>query len=376
MDEPKPLSGVQNKRLVQEVMSSVSSQRTSTCPKTGVFHEVCREWLVIEDGALAHQLQDQEIAAHYGHNRERNRIVRGDVSQARTEQEDELKQALALQQFQQELRLQQEREDEEAAKQLAEELEREEELQRRRRVIQDEKLAQKLQIAAISKPIGKSHISDKELRSNSVEPLCSSIKMLDMNQPMSEEEAREWQERCDAEMARKLQQEEEEESKFRRDVTDLSRKLAIEAKDLELARILQEKEKARLRKAKEKARLKAQQAQLAQLSQQNQHGQQITSGVENHNRQQSPFCVPETQNIAACIDPTWSRRYCNPEIRPESGQRTQIPITDLDFPAPVQPIVSGHRRTSSVSRSESPAAEPSNNVEQSRNKSRKGCSHQ
>ncbi len=47
------------------------------------------------------------VAAHYGHNRERNRIVRGDVSQARTEQEDELKQALALQQFQQELRLQQ-----------------------------------------------------------------------------------------------------------------------------------------------------------------------------------------------------------------------------------------------------------------------------
>lgn len=177
--------------------------------------------------------------------------------------------------------------------------------------------------------------------------------MLDMNQPMSEEEAREWQERCDAviqhlfvendtvlskdiyfkffrqEMARKLQQEEEEESKFRRDVTDLSRKLAIEAKDLELARILQEKEKVRLRKAKEKARFKAQQAQLAQLSLQTQQGQQITTSVENHNRQESPFSVPETQNIAACIDPTWSRRYYTPEIGSESGQRTQIPITDL-----------------------------------------------
>lgn len=197
-------------------------------------------------------------------------------------------------------------------------------------------------------------------------------------------------------MARKLQQEEEEESKFRRDVTDLSRKLAVEAKDLELARILQEKEKARLRKAKEKARLKAQ---LAQLSQQNQQSQQMTTTVENHNRQENSLFVPETQNIAACIDPTWSRRYCNPEIRSESGHRTQIPITDLgskniyscsiknkeeiriffissiDFPAPVQPIVPGHRRTCSVSQSESPAAETSN-VEQSRNKSRKGCSHQ
>ncbi len=47
------------------------------------------------------------VAAHYGHNRERNRIVRGDVPIARTEQEDELKQALALQHFQQQLREQQ-----------------------------------------------------------------------------------------------------------------------------------------------------------------------------------------------------------------------------------------------------------------------------
>lgn len=47
------------------------------------------------------------VAAHYGNNREKNRIVRGDVSTARTEQEDELKQALALQRFQQQLREQQ-----------------------------------------------------------------------------------------------------------------------------------------------------------------------------------------------------------------------------------------------------------------------------
>lgn len=36
------------------------------------------------------------------------------------------------------------------------------------------------------------------------------------------------------EMAKKLQEEEEEESKFRRDVRDLSKKLAIEARDREL----------------------------------------------------------------------------------------------------------------------------------------------
>ena len=47
------------------------------------------------------------VAAHYGHNRERNRIVRQDTPQARKEQEDELKEALLLQNIQQQLREQQ-----------------------------------------------------------------------------------------------------------------------------------------------------------------------------------------------------------------------------------------------------------------------------
>ncbi len=47
------------------------------------------------------------VAAHYGHNRERNRMVRQDTPHARLEQEDELKKALAVQAMQQKLRLQQ-----------------------------------------------------------------------------------------------------------------------------------------------------------------------------------------------------------------------------------------------------------------------------
>lgn len=130
-------------------------------------------------------------------------------------------------------------------------------------------------------------------------------------------------------MARKLQQEEEEESKFRRDVTDLGRKLAIEAKDLELAKILQEKEKARLRKAKEKARLKALQAQQPQ-SAYNLPPPPVGAFETESNRQGNTYMVPETQNIAASIDPTWSRRYLNPEYQTtEPGVRTTLPITDL-----------------------------------------------
>ena len=47
------------------------------------------------------------VAAHYGHNREKNRIVRQDTPHAKIEQEVELKQALALQKLQREIRKQQ-----------------------------------------------------------------------------------------------------------------------------------------------------------------------------------------------------------------------------------------------------------------------------
>lgn len=77
------------------------------------------------------------------------------------------------------------------------------------------------QTALVLKPTENSHSAEKVSRFNKVEPISSSVKyvaeilsfivscykksftfyfvrMLDMNQPMSEEESREWQERCDA----------------------------------------------------------------------------------------------------------------------------------------------------------------------------------
>lgn len=117
-------------------------------------------------------------------------------------------------------------------------------------------------------------------------------------------------------MARKLQLDEEEESKFRRDVSDLSKRLAIEARDRELACALQEKEKARLRKAKEKARLKAQQ----KLALMEQNAQQSSDSIQ----------ASTTDNIAASIDPTWSRRQKSgsPSFSFQTSH-APIPITDL-----------------------------------------------
>lgn len=100
-------------------------------------------------------------------------MVRQDAPRARMEQEDEFKKALDVQRLERELRLQQyvlhpvyfacskmnqrsfssscrEKEDAEIARQLAEELEREEELQRRVRTIRDEQLAKRLQVCFTS----------------------------------------------------------------------------------------------------------------------------------------------------------------------------------------------------------------------------------
>ena len=117
-------------------------------------------------------------------------------------------------------------------------------------------------------------------------------------------------------MARKLQQDEEEESKFRRDVSDLGRRLAIEAQDRELAIMLQEKEKARLRKAKEKARLiKAQQKAAAANRQ------------ESLQQAKAESPPPVTHNVAACLDPTWQRRQ--EHIENQQHSQMSLPITDL-----------------------------------------------
>ncbi|GAB0094054.1 hypothetical protein DMENIID0001_092750 [Sergentomyia squamirostris] len=59
---------------------------TENASKSGRVTAVCKEWLVREDGALAYQLQSQEISEHYKGNRFRNAMVRQDFPTALQEQ--------------------------------------------------------------------------------------------------------------------------------------------------------------------------------------------------------------------------------------------------------------------------------------------------
>ncbi|XP_069803366.1 involucrin-like [Dendropsophus ebraccatus] len=114
-------------------------------------NEVCRDFAVLEDGALAHCLQEQEIEQHYASNVRKNKLVQKDIRIAKKlqDEEDQQSKVFSLEQqkqieeldseyaraVQEELRrkaqecLQREEEDQEIAKRL-QQLE-EEELQRK-----------------------------------------------------------------------------------------------------------------------------------------------------------------------------------------------------------------------------------------------------
>ncbi|XP_052892314.1 uncharacterized protein LOC128300335 [Anopheles moucheti] len=118
---------------------------TDTFPKSGRVTEVCKEWLVREDGALAYQLQNQEISEHYKGNKQRNQIVRQDFPTALSEQirekEDAERQAALYHQMINE----QEEMDAKVARDIAEQLNRETQAKRQMELQRGELLARKLQ---------------------------------------------------------------------------------------------------------------------------------------------------------------------------------------------------------------------------------------
>ncbi|XP_071640247.1 uncharacterized protein [Temnothorax longispinosus] len=275
--------------MAKSVLSS------DTLPKAGRVNEVCREWLVHEDGALAYRLQDEEIKEHYTGNKTRNAQVREDLPRARVEQELE---ALRYQTYVQ----QQEERDALVARQIALSLEREE--RQRERDVQ-ERMRLQLRLG---------------------------------DEAMQREFEKRMQEEKDEELAKKLQQEEEEDHDDPEDERlMLDQKLAMEAQDAELARMLQEKERTKARKARERARqkkLERERLQLQQQQQQQADEQNLTErpqrpdrldlktvSIKNRGRYSANYSqysdpeeiqtldtvdtMREMTNVAAIIDPTY-----------------------------------------------------------------------
>ncbi|XP_067658762.1 coiled-coil domain-containing protein 50-like isoform X3 [Haliotis asinina] len=120
-------------------------QGSDTLPERGKVQQVCRQWLVHEDGVKAYQMQNEEFDFHYGLNRKNRRTVREDIPVAKVVQseEEKLMQEERYQQLQA-LNAQAE-EDEKVAQRMKVQLEVEDLQRQKMREVEDQEIARQIQ---------------------------------------------------------------------------------------------------------------------------------------------------------------------------------------------------------------------------------------
>ncbi|XP_067287364.1 coiled-coil domain-containing protein 50 isoform X2 [Pseudorasbora parva] len=171
-------------------------RQSLTYGRRRLFKNVCQCFSVLEDGALAHSLQEQEIEQFYSTNIQKNQAVQNDVRLARRLQEEEEQRA----NLSRDLR-QLEEEDCRYAQMIQEELQRcAEEV--RRREEEDEEIAKRLQEEEEIE-MRRQKADSGHHENDCISPLCEGLEI--------------WEQVLqDAELARRLQ--EEEDTLPRRDV--------------------------------------------------------------------------------------------------------------------------------------------------------------
>ncbi|XP_075152996.1 uncharacterized protein LOC142226724 isoform X4 [Haematobia irritans] len=254
--------------------SSTAATTTETLPKTGHVNEVCKEWLVREDGALAYKLQSQEITDFYKGNRTRNAVVREDFPTALQEQLKEKETAEKQAEAYRRRLKEQEEYDKRVAKEITEKLERDLQEQRLRE-LESEKLALDMEAIYVNLPpvpppsardknkklspekydslVGNSSSSpqtsaggatkERHLQDHAddIELYVDPCDYKEIGLPISEIKemnAKLKQEQKDALLARRLQEMEVQDGMT---LEERDRMLAIEAQDKELAKMLQER---------------------------------------------------------------------------------------------------------------------------------------
>ncbi|XP_046513872.1 coiled-coil domain-containing protein 50 isoform X2 [Equus quagga] len=208
--------------------------------------EVCRDFAVLEDHTLAHSLQEQEIEHHLASNVQRNRLVQHDLQVAKQLQEEDLKAQAQLQKRYKDL----EQQDCEIAQEIQEKLAIEAE-RRRIQEKKDEDIARLLQEKELQEEKKrKKHFpesSGANAYGDSYYYEDGGMKPRGMKEAVSTPSRvthrnQEW---YDAEIARKLQEEEIL-------ATQVDRRAAQVAQDEEIARLLMAEEKKAYKKAKER----------------------------------------------------------------------------------------------------------------------------
>ncbi|XP_059220899.1 uncharacterized protein LOC106082456 isoform X3 [Stomoxys calcitrans] len=252
---------------------SSAATTTETLPKSGHVNEVCKEWLVREDGALAYKLQSQEITDFYKGNRTRNAVVREDFPTALQEQLKEKETAEKQAEAYRRRLKEQEEYDKRVAKEITDKLERDLQEQRLRE-LESEKLAQDMQAIYVNLPpaLPPPSARDKNKKLSPEKYDCLVGNATPNQTPPTGVKERHLQEHADdielyvdpcdykeiglpmaeiKEMNAKLKQEQKDELLARRlqelevqdgmTLEERDRMLAIEAQDKELAKMLQER---------------------------------------------------------------------------------------------------------------------------------------
>uniref|UniRef100_A0A8C6U3U7 Coiled-coil domain containing 50 n=1 Tax=Neogobius melanostomus TaxID=47308 RepID=A0A8C6U3U7_9GOBI len=120
--------------------------------------DVCRDFAVLEDHCLAHNLQEQEIESHLASNVNKSRLVQQDLQVAkRLQEEEDLRAKAKIKRHQSDI----ERQDGEIAHEFQEELVRQEEQRRREQEEKD---------AAIARKLHEKEIKEERTRQKHVEP--------------------------------------------------------------------------------------------------------------------------------------------------------------------------------------------------------------
>ncbi|XP_054465597.1 coiled-coil domain-containing protein 187 isoform X2 [Anoplopoma fimbria] len=209
--------------------------------------EVCQCFAVLEDGALAHNLQEQEIEQYYTTNIQKNQLVQNDIRVAKRmqdeEEEEQAQQSTLLRQASRQL----EKEDFEYARLIQEEIQRCAE-EARRREQEDEEIAKRMQEEEKqrNRRISRGHEGHSEVAPLQPEPDEASMDMGGMRQVLLDEE-----------LAYKMQEEEERLLRRNSQPSPCSSypegdfRVAQVAQDEEIARFMQKQEIKSKRRSRE-----------------------------------------------------------------------------------------------------------------------------
>ncbi|XP_051735053.1 coiled-coil domain-containing protein 187 isoform X3 [Ctenopharyngodon idella] len=279
--------------------------------------EVCQCFAVLEDGALAHNLQEQEIEQYYNSNVQRNQLVQRDIRVAKRLQDEEEQRAQMLQE---QATRQLEERDSEYAHMIQEEIQRRAE-EALRREVEDEEIAKRIQEEEELCVRHRSSYQNKDGRGSAFRSGMAALDLGDLEQVLLDEE-----------LARRLQEEEERlaeetqqgSSPLRRDCPVGDFRAAQVAQDEEIARFMQKQEIKAKRRSRElehagPGREYRENDRRAACDRQRQRldSEGLQSPVDDSTPSQNSMTMQSQaiRNIAEELDPTFQRKDAD-----EAGQ--------------------------------------------------------